>query len=337
MNVQLLIDSIVRQTTVLIAQLATSGGLRAPLAHIANQVFLDLASELERQGVSRKVSADMFGIALRGYQRRIQRITESSTERGRSLWEVVLEYVSSANVRTRAQILERFSDDDEALVRGVLHDLTDSGLLFCSGSGSSAAYRAATPQEVGEIREALGNEGLDELIWLIVFRERPLARSALVQLVKIRPGELDAALRRLMAAGRLRETRVGEELAYTSGEFCVSVDASTGWAAAVLDQFQAVVKTICTKLRNGSSTRGDRIGGSTYTFVVWNGHPNEEEVCGELRRYRERQSALRAKVDAYNREHGIPPRFLEVVSYAGQCALERDAAELMEEESHASE
>ena len=46
MNVKILIDSIVRQTTVLIAQLATSGGVRAPLAHVANQVFLDLSREL---------------------------------------------------------------------------------------------------------------------------------------------------------------------------------------------------------------------------------------------------------------------------------------------------
>ena len=91
MNAQLLIDSIVRQTTVLLAQLATSRGLRAPLAHIADQVFLDLANEVERQGLSRKVSADMFGLALRSYRRRIQRLSESSTDRGRSLWEAVLD------------------------------------------------------------------------------------------------------------------------------------------------------------------------------------------------------------------------------------------------------
>jgi hypothetical protein len=41
-NVNLLIDAIVRQTTVLIAQLATAAGVRAPLAHTANQVFVDL-------------------------------------------------------------------------------------------------------------------------------------------------------------------------------------------------------------------------------------------------------------------------------------------------------
>src|SRR5690606_39482709 len=93
MHARLLIDAIVRQTTVLIAQLATSGGVRAPLAHIANQVFMDLAAELDAQGVSRKVSADMFGMALRTYLRKIQRLNESSTDRGRSLWEAVLQFV----------------------------------------------------------------------------------------------------------------------------------------------------------------------------------------------------------------------------------------------------
>jgi hypothetical protein len=39
MNLKLLIDGIVRQTTVLVAQLSTSAGVRAPLAHIANEVF----------------------------------------------------------------------------------------------------------------------------------------------------------------------------------------------------------------------------------------------------------------------------------------------------------
>jgi len=48
-----LIDAIVQQTTVLIAQLSTAAGLRSPLAHVADQVFLSLAQEIERQGVSR--------------------------------------------------------------------------------------------------------------------------------------------------------------------------------------------------------------------------------------------------------------------------------------------
>jgi hypothetical protein len=51
MNVTLLIDSIVRQTTILLAELATASGMRAPLAHTANQVFLDLVKELKQQGI----------------------------------------------------------------------------------------------------------------------------------------------------------------------------------------------------------------------------------------------------------------------------------------------
>ncbi len=128
MTIELLIEAIVRQTTILIAQLATSGGTRAPLAQVAGQVFLDLVHELERQGVSRKVSADMFGLGLRTYQRKIQRFLESSTDRGRSLWVAVLDYVERAGTVTRAQVLVQFASDDESQVRGVLRDLTENGL-----------------------------------------------------------------------------------------------------------------------------------------------------------------------------------------------------------------
>ena len=93
MKAHFLIDAIVRQTTVLIAQLATAGGVRAPLAHVANQVFLDLAKELEAQGVSRKVGADMFGMALRAYTRKVRRLAQCATDQNRSLWEAVYDFV----------------------------------------------------------------------------------------------------------------------------------------------------------------------------------------------------------------------------------------------------
>jgi hypothetical protein len=328
MNVQLLIDAIVRQTTVLIAELATSGGLRAPLAHVANQVFLDLASELERQGVSRKVSADMFGLALRGYQRKIQRLTESSTARGHSLWEAVLEFVSGKQFATRTQILMRFSRDDEGLVRGVLHDLTESGLLFCSGAGAGAGYRATTIDELGEIRAELGAEGLDEIVWLLVFREGPFTTTALQQRMNLTPEVSARVVQRLLESGRLRENVTDGEASYSSAEFYIPLGASVGWTAAVLDHFQAVARTISAKLRSGSSGQAaDVTGGSTYTFVVWPGHPQEAEVRDELRRYREWASRMRATIDSYNREHGIPEHHFEVTSYAGQCVLEYESRE----------
>lgn len=141
MTLELLIHSIVRQTTILIAQLATSGGTRAPLAQVADQVFLDLVRELERQGVSRRVSADMFGLGLRTYQRKIQRLGESRTDRGRSLWEAVLEFIQEGEGVTRSEVLRRFRHDDEGSLKGVLRDLTESGLVFTAGSGRGARDR----------------------------------------------------------------------------------------------------------------------------------------------------------------------------------------------------
>jgi hypothetical protein len=74
----MLIDAIVRQTMVLIAQLATAGGGRAQLSHTANQVFLDLVAALKEQGLGNKVIADMFGMALRTYQTKVQRLSEAA-------------------------------------------------------------------------------------------------------------------------------------------------------------------------------------------------------------------------------------------------------------------
>jgi hypothetical protein len=227
-------------------------------------------------------------------------------------------------------VLKRFSGDDEAIVRAVLHDLTETGLLFCSGSGASTAYRAATLEEIGDVREALGGEGLDELLWVIVFRDGPLAGSSLAQRVRLPPAELEASLERLVATGRVARSVQGEtaEPTYSSGEFHVPAGQNVGWAAAVLDHFQAVVRTITVRLREtAAGTASDRTGGSTYTFVIWPGHPYEAAVLEDLPRYRERQTALRATVDAYNREHGIPAKHVEVVAYAGQCTIERDELE----------
>src|SRR6185295_9510551 len=118
MNGKLLIDAIVRQTTVLLAQLSTAAGIRAPLAHVADEVFLSLSREIEAQGVGRKVAADMFGMALRTYQKKVQRLTESATEREKTLWEVVLDLVTASGSISRRQILDRLSRDDEREVIG---------------------------------------------------------------------------------------------------------------------------------------------------------------------------------------------------------------------------
>jgi len=327
MNVQLLLDGIVRQTTVLIAELATAGGARAPLAHVANQVFLDLAAELERQGVSRKVSADMFGLALRSYQRKIARLRESSTDRGRSLWTAVYDFLLERGVATRAEVLRRFNRDDEELVAGVLHDLADTGILFASGRGGGAAYRVVTKDDLERLAPE-DDASMDAMVWTLVYREGPAGRDELGA-HGIRADALDAALERLLSAGRIAEREKDGRAVFSSSELVIRADEGSGWEAAVFDHFQALVKTVVAKLRRepGDAEWAGLIGGSTYTFVVWPEHPLHSEVCSALSEFRTKKSELRSRVDDYNAAHGIPPRHQKVVSYLGQCVISEDTDE----------
>lgn len=324
MNVQLLVDSIVRQTTVLIAQLATSGGIRAPVAHIANQVFLELAKELEAQGVSRKVSADMFGMALRAYVRKVRRLSEGQTERGRTLWQAVLEFIRREELATRQRILERFEGDGELQISSVLHDLTDSQMVFCSGSGRTAVYRASTDAELGRLAEIEGQQGLDEFAWVIVFRHGPITDDKLSEMLQREPHETTELIERLLQQGRVLRGASGR---LTAPEFVIPRGASAGWEAAVFDHFQAVVQTVCQRLRAalGESPDAGATGGSTYTYDIWPGHPLEADVMAQLESMRQRCSQLRQRVEEHNRTSGLPNEYRQVVTYVGQCVIDQDA------------
>jgi hypothetical protein len=322
-----LIQCIVRQTMVLIAQLATSGGSRAPLAEVAGQVFLDLVTELERQGVSRRVSANMFGLGLRTFQRKIRRITESSTDRGRSLWEAVFDYIGQRGVVSRADVLLRFSGDDESQVRSVLHDLCDSALVFQEHRGTRAVYRAASNDDLAALRRLRSGEGLDELIWAIVYREGPLTRDRLALLAHLGGPELEGALERLLVSGRIERVGDGVEATYQAGTLCVPFGSPVGWEAAVFDHFQAMVKTIVCRLREDRAAPmpSDQIGGSTYTLDVWPDHPLQEEAVATLSRMRSALGDLRRRIDEFNAEHRQPERFTQVVVYMGQCLIQQDS------------
>jgi hypothetical protein len=329
-NVNVLIDSIVRQVTVLIAQLATIGGIRAPVAHLANQVFVGLALELESQGVSRKVSADMFGMALRAYVRKLRRLSEAESAPGFTLWQAVLDFIRGQKMVARARVLERFARDDETSLLGVLHDLIQSGLVFSSGAGDHSVFRAASEEELGELGRISSEEGLDELAWVLVYREGPLSEAELAARVSRSMHELKAPLERLIADGRVQRTRDG---GLSALDFVVPLGASAGWEAAVFDHLQAVVQTICQRLQQATASEPTRappacIGGSTYSFDVWPGHPLEAEVQRQLQELRTRLGELRVRVDGHNKKTRLPCEYEQVVTYVGQCILprEREAA-----------
>lgn len=321
MNVALLIDSIVRQTTVLIAQLATAAGTRAPLAHTANQVFLDLVAELKSQGLGNKVIADMFGLALRTYHGKVQRLSESSTFRGRSLWSAVLEHIQEHETVRRTELLRRFHYDDEITLKGVLNDLVDSGLVFRAGRAEGTVYRAAQVDEQNEDATAQA-ERLEHLVWVAIHGFGPLETEALAKVVPAELELLAQAIERLMQQGKVVREESAGVVQYRSDHCFIPLDHGGGWEAAVFDHYQAMVTAICAKLTLGRSRAmpDDVVGGSTYHYDVWEGHPHHEEVKAHLAELRRVSVRLREKVEAFNATHAPPsgqdPR--RFIAYVGQ-------------------
>jgi hypothetical protein len=319
LNAHLLIDAVVQQTTVFIAQLATSGGVRAPLAQVANQVFLDLSAELQSHGVSKKVIADMFGMALRTYHRRVQSCRQSRTKEGCTVWEAVFEHICHHEPVAGIEVHQRFSQDDLDVVTGVLNDLVSSGLVYRAGRGDRAIYRAAAAADFARGDESTRN-AWDWLVWLTVYRGGPLAQAQIEQQLRATTEQCRDALDRLLAEGRISGEGDGSERMYTSASLEIPLGQSHGWEAAVLDHFQAMVTAVVTKLREGAASArlGDLVGGSTWTLEVDRGHPLREEAVSTLARLRREIEDLRERVDAHNATHPSTESRERVVVYVGQ-------------------
>jgi hypothetical protein len=328
LNAQVLIDAIVRQTMVLIAQLSTADGVRSPLSHVADEVFVGLVRELERQKLGKKVIADMFGLALRSYQQKVQRLSESVTARGVTLWGALHAFLVERESASRDEVLVHFKQDEEGKVRSILNDLVESGLVRRSGRGKETRYRAATAEELEELGASEVGD-LEEtnaaLVWVHVYPSSPIRKDKLQALVPLSEEALDAALGRLIADERIRlETR-------HDGVYCVTdrclipVGQAAGWEAAIVDHHRAVLNALAAKVVSGKhvSAAADEIGGTTLTFDLWPGHPREQEVRKLLATVRKQVVTLWDEVAAYNREHR-PDTTYSVNFYCGQNLTEED-------------
>jgi len=316
MNVVLLIDQIVRQTTVLVAQLSTAAGIRAPLADLADQVFLKLAAEIEAQGVPRKVVADMFGLALRSYQRKVQRLQESATDTQHTLWQAVLDHLTEHGATTRQSLIEHFERDDPEAVAALLSDLLRNGLVYKTGAGRRALYGATREQEYKKLVEAENLESAAAIAWLLIHRHPGLKAADLAVGLSLSLEVAERALQALLEQGRIS----GDGAGYRTDVVTIPVGESSGWEAAVFDHYQAMVTAIGKKVTQPRSAQGDVVGGATLAFDVHDQHPHKERVYGLLAQVRAQVNELWNEVRAHNQEHPVADEHKHRVSfYFGQA------------------
>jgi hypothetical protein len=189
--------------------------------------------------------------------------------------------------------------------------------VFKIGAGQDTAYRAATTRELRQLGSKEG--GPEQLVWIMIYREGPIAVDELLKMAGIGSGLLERCLEDLVAAGRIERTSAG---AYVSRAMVVPLGSVIGWEAGMFDHFQAMVQTMCQRLRAAGEPNSE-VGGSTYSFNVWPGHPYEDDVRSTLSNFRKRTTELRARVQQYNHDHGLPSEYKHVTVYAGQCSIKR--------------
>lgn len=317
MNIKLLVDAIVQQTTVLIAQLSTNAGVRAPLARLADQVFLSLSRELEAQGVGRKVAADMFGLALRGYQKKTQRAAASASIQGKTLFEAVLEFVERERGVSRESLLARFRHDNEREVVGVVNELVHCGLLYSSGHGLATQYGVTSDAERQRFTRTSDAEALANMALGAIYRCPGIERTELCSKLNVPELDLDVALARLADDERISVR--GQSL--FAPTFQIPVGDERGWEAAVFDHFQAVATAISTKvqLKASNAPAAELVGGTTLRFEMSRSHPKLDRVLALLSQVRTLTDEAWDEVYAYNARHALDDEErLNVTFYFGQ-------------------
>lgn len=344
MLAKFMIDAMVRQSTVLIAGVSTAAGIRAPLAHVADQVFVDLARSIEEQGVGRKVAADMFGLALRTYQKKVQRLAESSTAAHRTLWEAVLDHLEKHPDASRQQLMKRFAADGEENVAAVLNDLLVSGVLERRGRGLQTAYRLRPREESTAMLRERDRDEIATLLWVFIYRRRGATLGEIASATGWKEDAITGALADLSASGRIEEEPrdAGSSDAtprYRTSSVQVPVGAAVGWAGAVIDHYQTVCTAIVTKLQSGSgvSLPQDTVGGATLGFDIYPGHPHEAEVYALLRTVRGDVNRLWDQVAAYNREHPVPDSQKRKVHFYFGQTVQDAASELGDRDGKAAD
>jgi hypothetical protein len=226
---------------------------------------------------------------------------------------------------SKAQVLRRFSRDDDGSVRGILTDLVESGLAYQSGRGDAALFRATGDEDW---TRATDSEDARTLVaWLLVYRHAPMTLELVAQELRVEPGEAEKLLAPLVKDGRVTVSESAAARTYSTDSCVIPLGAASGFEAAILDHFRAVAAALAAKIRMGlrRSSPDDTTGGSTLTFEIAKGHALESEVTGSLARMRSELIELWNRVREENERRPIGDTGYRVTVYAGQY-LEREAS-----------
>ncbi len=141
------------------------------------------------------------------------------------------------------------------------------------------------------------------MVWHHVFASGPRSAQEVSVALAISLEDAQSAIAWLVREGRLGASD-GDK--YRALNFALGLDGVQGWEAAVFDHFSAMAQAIGRKVKLGRADGNDTIGGSTYTFNVYPGHPNYHRVLALLEHTRQEVRSLWQDTCDYNTAHTNP-------------------------------
>jgi hypothetical protein len=150
-----------------------------------------------------------------------------------------------------------------------------------------------------------------------------MRKDELEDLLTLPESVIEEALEHLLADARIQAADTQDGVYYSTNHCMIPLGEAAGWEAGFIDHHRAVNAALALKAVNGRhvSAANDTVGGSTLSYDVWPGHPEEQEVLELLATTRRRAVELWDKVEDYNRAHESPAAY-QVTFYCGQYAQE---------------
>jgi len=298
MSLQVLIDDLVRQSMVMIARLATAGGARAPLAHMRDQIFLDLTEQLRHAGLGHKVIADMFSMSLRAYYTKLKKLEQSQYFRNRTLWQSVVDYMLENRIVDRKDLFQRFRNDDPAVLVGIMSDLVSSGWVYRKGESEHIVYRVLDAEDLKPDHTAQ-LAGLASLAWINIRRHGPLnLQSLCTHLPGVKSELLEETLASLVEENKVQRRNIDGDVHYSATVFYAAGQDEGSWYGPISHHYGAVMSAICARAEQSATPHFG--GGSTFSYVIDDEHPLKDEVLGLFERLRTEASDLRCRTADHN-------------------------------------
>jgi len=257
-HIDALIRLITRQAMKLVARLAIVHDRRSSLAKISDIAFLELNNELETLGLRKKVIADMFGLALRSYQQKVNRLHESTAWDMRSLWTSVYDYLSKAKKATRKDIFDRYNAADERVLSSILADLTASGFLTKTDvkttKGGNDTIYTVTDDNMAN-KPTLNQACTLNLVWTYIYTYPRVSRQNIAERLGLDADAVQSVLEQLEKTNRIE--RVVDDLGeYFVAPWCIQEagEGVMGMLSGMYHHFQSICSALAIKLEQTIDT-----------------------------------------------------------------------------------